>query len=66
MLHLSRTGHYVTGLLLVAVITIEVGGWLMARIIAGRVPVTHFQKSFPRASHGDRPFPDSCALFTSP
>jgi hypothetical protein len=52
MLELSQAGRYVAGVLLLSVVTIEVGGWFMTRIAAGRVPMTQFQKSFARAGHG--------------
>jgi hypothetical protein len=33
------------------VITIEVGGWFLTRIVRGMVPMTDFQKAFARAGH---------------
>jgi hypothetical protein len=40
------------GILLLAVVTIEYGGWYLTQVARGRHPLTAFQKSFARAGHG--------------
>jgi hypothetical protein len=44
--------RYIAGILILSIVTIEVGGWFMTRIARGGVPMTEFQKSFARAGHG--------------
>jgi len=51
-LELSDTSRILAGVLLIAVVTIESGGWLLARVARGAVPMTPFQASFARAGHG--------------
>lgn len=51
-LQLSDASRYIAGILLLSLVTVEVGGWYMTRIARGAVPLTDFQKSFARAGHG--------------
>jgi hypothetical protein len=51
-LELSDTSRILAGILLVAIVTIESGGWLLTRVARGAVPITPFQASFARAGHG--------------
>jgi hypothetical protein len=44
--------RYIGAILILSIVTIEVGGWYMTRIARGAVPMTEFQKSFARAGHG--------------
>ncbi|HEY0248524.1 MAG TPA: hypothetical protein VGC45_09700 [Gryllotalpicola sp.] len=39
------------GILLLALITVESGGWFLTRVLGGRVPATPFQTAFFRAGH---------------
>jgi hypothetical protein len=39
------------GVLLLAIVAVEFGGWHMLRLVRGRVPATPFQVSFSRAGH---------------
>ncbi|SHG43626.1 hypothetical protein [Streptoalloteichus hindustanus] len=48
---LSTPSRLVAGLVLLTVVTIEVGGWYLTKVTAGRVPLTDFQKAFARAGH---------------
>jgi hypothetical protein len=48
---LSDDSRIIAGILLLSIVTIEVGGWLMTRIVRGQVPMTDFQKAFARAGH---------------
>jgi hypothetical protein len=41
----------IAGLVLISIVTVEVGGWFMTRIVRGLVPMTDFQKAFARAGH---------------
>ncbi|MCP2258761.1 hypothetical protein LX15_002459 [Streptoalloteichus tenebrarius] len=50
-LMLSAPSRLIAGLVLLTVVTIEVGGWHLTRVAAGRVPLTDFQKAFARAGH---------------
>lgn len=52
MLELSTDATRLAGVLLLAAITIESGGWYLTRIARGAVPATEFQRSFARAGHG--------------
>ncbi|PSL02375.1 hypothetical protein CLV30_11028 [Haloactinopolyspora alba] len=52
MLELSTEATRLAGVLLLAAITIESGGWYLTRIVRGSVPATDFQRSFARAGHG--------------
>ncbi len=50
-LALSNESRSIAGVLLLAIVTIEYGGWFMTRIVRGAVPMTDFQKAFARAGH---------------
>ena len=50
-LALSDATRIIAGLVLISVVTIEVGGWFLTRIVRGMVPMTDFQKAFARAGH---------------
>lgn len=52
MLELSTEALRLCGILMIAVVTIESGGWYLTRIARGAVPATDFQRSFSRAGHG--------------
>lgn len=49
---LSEAGRTLAGILLLAFVTIESGGFLLTRVAQGKVPMNEFQKSFARAGHG--------------
>lgn len=51
ILTLSSDTRATAGVLLLAVVFIEYGGWFMLRIVRGRQPVTSFQQAFARAGH---------------
>jgi hypothetical protein len=48
---LSDESRYVAGVMLLTIVTIEIGGWFMTKIVRGQVPMTDFQKAFARAGH---------------
>ncbi|MGH8827851.1 MAG: hypothetical protein ACRDVZ_09725 [Jiangellaceae bacterium] len=52
MLELSTEATGLAGILMLAVVTIEFGGWFLTRIATGDVPTTEFQRSYARAGHG--------------
>jgi hypothetical protein len=52
MIALSDESRVIEGLVLLTVVTIQVGGWFMTKIARGDVPMTDFQRSFARAGHG--------------
>jgi hypothetical protein len=52
MLELSTEATRLAGILMIAIVTIESGGWYLTRIARGAVPATDFQRSFARAGHG--------------
>ena len=52
MLELSAEARTLAGILLLALITVETGGYYLTRIARGHVPATDFQRSFARAGHG--------------
>jgi hypothetical protein len=52
VLELSSEARQLAGVLLLAAITIESGGWYLTRLIRGAVPATDFQRAFARAGHG--------------
>ena len=52
MLELSTEAARLAGILMLAVVTIESGGWFLTRVATGAVPTTEFQRSFARAGHG--------------
>lgn len=49
---LTTESRMIAGVVLLTIVTIEVGGWFMTRIARGAVPMTDFQRSFARAGHG--------------
>lgn len=52
MLELSTEATRLAGILLLAAITVESGGYYLTRIVRGSVPATDFQRAFARAGHG--------------
>ena len=52
MLELSTEATSVAGILMLAVVTIEFGGWVLTRMATGAMPATDFQRAFARAGHG--------------
>ena len=52
MLEISADARMLAGILLLALITVETGGYYLTRIARGHVPATDFQRSFARAGHG--------------
>lgn len=52
MFELSTEATRLAGILMIAIVTIESGGWHLTRIARGMVPATPFQQSFARAGHG--------------
>ncbi len=51
MLELTSASRYLAGVVLLTIVGIEFGGWFMTRIVAGKVAMTPFQKTFARAGH---------------
>jgi hypothetical protein len=51
-MELSDASRIIAGAILLTIVTIQVGGWFMTKIVRGDVPMTEFQKSFARAGHG--------------
>lgn len=52
MFELSTEASRLIGILLLALVTVESGGWYLTRIARGLQPATDFQRSFARAGHG--------------
>jgi hypothetical protein len=52
MIELSSEATRLIGILLLALVTVESGGWYLTRIIRGHAPATDFQRAFARAGHG--------------
>lgn len=52
MFELSTEATRLIGILLLALVTVESGGWYLTRIIRGAAPATDFQRAFARAGHG--------------
>jgi hypothetical protein len=50
-LMLSPDTRMTAGVLLLAIVTIEYGGWFMLRVVRGKQPTTAFQQAFFRAGH---------------
>lgn len=50
-LPLSSDSRSTAGVILLAILFVEYGGWFVLRVVRGRVPMTEFQKSFARAGH---------------
>lgn len=51
MLDIGDPARVTAGIVLLTVVTIEVGGAFMAAVVTGRVPATDFQRRFFRAGH---------------
>lgn len=52
MLDVSSATLMLVGILFLAYVTIESGGWYLTRVASGCVELTEFQRSFHRAGHG--------------
>jgi len=50
-MQLSRESRRIGGLLLLAIVTIEFGGFYLTRVASGQVELTDFQVAFSRAGH---------------
>jgi hypothetical protein len=50
-LPLSPDARTTAGVLLLAIVAVEYGGWFVLRIVRGREPKTPFQQAFARAGH---------------
>lgn len=48
---LSREARRVAGLLLLSIVTVEVGGYYLTKVASGHRQLTDFQESFARAGH---------------
>ncbi len=48
---LSDTSRNIAGVVLITIVTIEVGGFFLLRLASGKSPFTPFQKAFFRAGH---------------
>ena len=46
-LQLSSDSRSTAGVILLAILFVEYGGWFVLRVVRGRVPMTEFQKSLP-------------------
>jgi uncharacterized membrane protein len=51
VLDIGDPARVTAGIVLLTVVTIEVGGAFMAAVVTGRVPATDFQRRFFRAGH---------------
>ena len=51
MFELSDPSRILAGIVLLTIVTIEIGGAFLLQIARGKVPMTDFQKSFARAGH---------------
>jgi Ni,Fe-hydrogenase I cytochrome b subunit len=51
VLTLSASTRSTAGILLLAIVAIEYGGWFMLRVVRGGHPATAFQQAFFRAGH---------------
>lgn len=49
---MTDASRFIAGVVLLTIVTIQIGGWFMTKIARGDVPMTEFQKSFARAGHG--------------
>jgi hypothetical protein len=47
----TDAGRILAGIALLSIVTIEIGGWFLTRIVRGAVPMTPFQQAFARAGH---------------
>jgi len=48
---ISAESARTAGILLIAIVTVEFGGWYMLRVVTGREQLTDFQRAFARAGH---------------
>lgn len=48
---LSDDARSTAGILLLAIVAVEYGGWFLLRLVRGKEPATAFQLSFARAGH---------------
>lgn len=48
---LSDESRVLAGVLLLALVTVEIGGMYMVKLVRGKAPATEFQMSFARAGH---------------
>jgi hypothetical protein len=48
---LSDAARITAGIVLLSVVTIELGGSFLLRVVSGAVPLTDFQRAFARAGH---------------
>lgn len=51
MLELSTESRVIAGILLLSLLTVELGGNFMLRVVRGKVPATDLQRGFFRAGH---------------
>ncbi|MFB9184470.1 hypothetical protein ACFFX1_40635 [Dactylosporangium sucinum] len=51
MFEFTDAGRILAGIALLSIVTIEVGGWFLTKIVRGAVPMTPFQQAFARAGH---------------
>jgi hypothetical protein len=49
---MSTATQYLAGIMLISLVTVEIGGWYLTRVARGDAPMTEFQASFARAGHG--------------
>jgi hypothetical protein len=47
----TDAGRILAGIALLSMVTIEIGGWFLTKIVRGDVPMTPFQQAFARAGH---------------
>ena len=50
-LQLSRPSRIIAGILLLTIVTVELGGYYLTTIVRGQVELTDFQQAFARAGH---------------
>jgi hypothetical protein len=50
-LSLSTDSRTTAGVLLIAIVAVEYGGWFVLRVVRGQAPATPFQQTFYRAGH---------------
>lgn len=50
-LPLTRRPRIIAGILLLSIVTIELGGYYLTTIVRGQVELTEFQQAFARAGH---------------
>ena len=49
---MTGASRFIAGVVLLTIVTIQIGGWFMTKIARGDVPMTDFQKSFARPGTG--------------